>query len=667
MNLFKTAFLNIRKCSRDYSIYFFTLIIGVAIFYMFNSVGSQGFMGSLSASTSCATQSMVRIISSISVVVAVILGLLMVYANNFLIKRRKKEFGVYMMLGMGFKKVSRILSIETLLVGVFSLGIGLVAGIMGSQLLSIVVGKMFAVDLSSFRFVFSMKVLIKTVVYFAIIFLVVLVFNAKTLSKYELIDLLNAGKKAEKKLVKSPAVSTVIFILGIAALIFTYVEFGFRGNVLGKEEMVFSLFTGFFGTFAFFFGMAGFLPGFIKRFKSTYYNRLNSFVTAQFGHNLNSSAISLALISIMLFISIAAFSVGFSMNGYLNNRLENSTPVDVSAVFLHGTTSDMLRDKGYETGDVMADYVEVPVYASDWFVLRSPLNAAFDRAQNTFFNAKWDSPEDLVKLSDYNRLEAMYGREEIALEENEYAVISDFDMLNEIIDEAIEKGNVINAGDVALTSAYDECVYEYVVMSGTTAAMGVIVVPDSLIDNHPDEYTMVGTILSGNYSDAVGSEEDEIFEKCYAEYVDDSEAFYSTKTQVQESSVGTSVSVVFIVLYIGIIFIITGAAVIAMKILSDSMDSVDKYRILKRVGADSDMCRRALFTQTLFNFALPFGLGLIDSVFALNYAKGILNAFGLEKMFNGTVVAVCVMILVYGGYFLVTYTVSRRIVLEGNE
>lgn len=691
MNLFKTAFLNVRKCSKDYSVYFFTLIIGVAIFYMFNSVGSQGFMETMVASSNSTIQSLVQVISFISVGVAVIFGLLMIYANNFLIKRRKKEFGIYTMLGMSKRRVAAILSVETILVGIVSLVIGLFVGVLGSQFLSIIVAKMFAADLSAYRFIFSSEVLFKTVLYFALIFMVVLVFNAKSLTKYELIDLLNAKKSGEKKLIRNSKLSFVLFVIGFVALLFAYIEVGVRGSELVKKELVASFLAGLFGTFAFFFGLAGFLPGFLKRFKGFYFDKLNAFVSGQFGHNLNSSAVAFSIISIMLFLSIGAFSVGFSMNGYLNKRLENATPVDVSAYYNEGSLSEHFKDKGYDVDFVMGEYCEMPVYNSQYVTMESTVKANFEKAKNTFFSAKWDSQEYVVRLSDYNRLERLYGREELSLADDEYAITCDFDMLEEIISEAMKMGNTINVGDVELKSGYDACIYEYVLMSGTTATMGVVVLPDCVIDNRPEDFTEIGSILAGNYGEGLGAEGnsadedamadrtgvgdaiagrisvgDTIFEEIYADVEDEYSSFYSTATQVKENNVGTSVSVVFIVLYIGIIFIITSAAVIALKILSDSMDSVEKYSILKRVGADRQMCKNALFAQTLFNFALPFALGLVDALFGLQYAKGLLNALGMGKMFSGTVIAVCVMILVYGGYFLVTYGASKRIVFEEN-
>ena len=164
--LFKLSFENMKKSFKDYAIYFLTLVLGVAIFYMFNSLDSQEAMLNVSQSSREMIQLMVSMLGMVSVFVAVILGLLIVYANNFLINRRKKEFGIYMTLGMGKTQISKIILIETILIGIISLGIGIVMGVFASQLMSVLVSKLFEADMSEFTFVFSRKCMYKNICIF---------------------------------------------------------------------------------------------------------------------------------------------------------------------------------------------------------------------------------------------------------------------------------------------------------------------------------------------------------------------------------------------------------------------------------------------------------------------------------------------------------------------
>ena len=195
---FKLSLKNMKKSFKDYSIYFLTLMLGVAIFYMFNSLDSQQAMLTASQSQKEIIKLMISMLGYVSVFVAVILALLIVYANNFLINRRKKEFGIYMTLGMGKRQISKIILLETIFVGIISLAVGLVVGVCASQFMSILVAKMFEADMSKFQFVFSKNACIKTCIYFAIMYIAVMIFNTMTVSRYKLINLLNANKNNEK-------------------------------------------------------------------------------------------------------------------------------------------------------------------------------------------------------------------------------------------------------------------------------------------------------------------------------------------------------------------------------------------------------------------------------------------------------------------------------------
>ena len=222
MMLFKLSLKNIRKSISDYSVYFLTLVLGVAIFYMFNSLGSQEAMLEVSSSKREILKLLTSMVGMVSVLVSIVLGFLIVYANNFLIKRRKKEFGIYMMLGMSKGKVSRILFYETFFVGVLSLVIGLFAGVFGSQLMSAIVARLFEADMSSYRFVFSEDAASKSCLYFGVMYLAVMVLNVFTVSKYKLIDLLTAIRKNEKVKMKSPLLCVPVFLASVAVLCRAY-------------------------------------------------------------------------------------------------------------------------------------------------------------------------------------------------------------------------------------------------------------------------------------------------------------------------------------------------------------------------------------------------------------------------------------------------------------
>ena len=216
MSILKLAIGNIKKSMKDFTIYFVTLLFGICLFYIFNSIDSQSSMLRLKDSSRVIVEMLIEILSYISVFIAVVLGLLIVYASRFMMKRRNKEFAIYMLLGMGKGKVSLVLFVENLIIGIFSLGLGLLSGIGFSQITSVFVAYLFEADLTGYKFVFSIYAFKKTLVYFAIIYAVVIILNTLMISHCKLITLIQSGKRSEKirtGLTRSPVLFSVIINL----------------------------------------------------------------------------------------------------------------------------------------------------------------------------------------------------------------------------------------------------------------------------------------------------------------------------------------------------------------------------------------------------------------------------------------------------------------------
>lgn len=150
--LFKISVKNIRKSFKDYAVYFFTLILGVAVFYVFNAIDSQTVVLDVRKNVYDIIKLMNEMLSGVSVFVSCVLGFLIIYASRFLIKRRNKEFGIYLTLGMSKRKISIILFFETLLIGIVSLVVGLFLGAVLSQFMSILVANLFDADMTKFQF-----------------------------------------------------------------------------------------------------------------------------------------------------------------------------------------------------------------------------------------------------------------------------------------------------------------------------------------------------------------------------------------------------------------------------------------------------------------------------------------------------------------------------------
>ena len=333
--LCKLSISNIKKSFKDYAIYFITLILGVCIFYIFNSMDSQTAMLRVTARQHEIIKMLTEVLSYVSVFVSFILGFLIIYASRFLIKKRNKEFGIYMTLGMSKRKISVVLLIETFIIGLISLAIGLLLGVILSQLTSIFVARLFEANMEKFVFNFSQSAMIKTIIYFGIMYLIVMVFNTIIISKNKLINLLQASKKSESIKIKNPYVCIILFIIAAGMLGYAYYMVTGGVNELVKHDLSILLLPiglGIVGTVILFYSISGMLLKVISKCHNTYCKRLNTFTFKQISSRVNTMVISMSIICIMLFITLCVLSSVFTIKNYFNDSIKKYAPVDIELI-----------------------------------------------------------------------------------------------------------------------------------------------------------------------------------------------------------------------------------------------------------------------------------------------------------------------------------------------
>mgnify|MGYP001851764496 CR=1 FL=1 len=686
MMLFKLSLKNIRKSFKDYAIYFFTLILGVAIFYVFNAIDSQTVLLNVTSSTREIIDLMVNMLSGVSVFVSFILGFLIIYASRFLMKRRNKEFGIYLTLGMSKGKISKILLLETLIIGIISLVIGLVVGVGASQLMSVLVANSFEADLTEFTFVFSSSAMIKTIIYFGIMYLLVMIFNVINVGRCKLIDLIYANKKNEEVKMKNPVVCTIVFIISVCALGYAYYLVTAGVDTLtGANDIFIPIILGCVSTFFIFWSLSGLILKIVMSFKSLYYKGLNSFVLRQISSKVNTMVFSMTVICLMLFVTICVFSSSLSIKNSMTANLVELAPVDVEL----SKTRNISEEYAYETGysevlrqdsfrsieeslnlvdfDVnhyFKDITTVYTYVSDDFTFEDTLGSAASTIKSEYPIFTYHAPEEIMKLSDYNKVARLYGNTEYALNSNEYMIIADFESTMEMRNEALKTNPSINVFGVTLMPKYDECQDGFVRISNSHINTGIIVVPDSIVD----ESYLEREILLANYKadseEGKQAIEDTLMAIENHPYSGNITMNASTKISIYEASVGLGAMVTFIGLYLGIIFLISSAAILALKELSESTDNKERYQMLRKIGTDEGMINRALFKQIAIFFSVPLILAIIHSIFGIEFCKYILMTFGEEEMTKSITMTAIFLIIIYGGYFLITYYCSKNIIKD---
>lgn len=677
----KIAISNVKKSFKDYTIYFLTIAFAVCIFYSFNSIESQKALLDMNKNQAEYMTIITTLISVVSVFVSFILGGLILYANNFLIKKRKKELGIYMTLGMRKGKISTILLMETLIVGILSLIAGLLLGLVVSQGLSLFTAKLFDVEMAQFKFVISGSAILKTILYFALIFGVLMIFNTRIIAKYKLIDMLTAARKSENIKIKSPVVSSIIFVVAMIILGTAYYlvsESGLNPEKLGfKLSIVF----GIIGTAGFFYGIAGFLLAIIQRSKNIYLKKLNIFVTRQISSKVNTNFVSMTVISLMLFITIVLLSTGLSFKSALEKGI--IAPFDASVKLF---TDEDSKYKSMEEVFKAINYdfkEEDPTFITSYTIDGIDPNTMLKDYSVGDFKKSLDDGKyrwehiDALKISDYNKIRSLYGEKPLTISDSEILVTSNFTAAKNSVKNFIEKSPQVNINGKEYKVANKEYLSEAIYNSEIADNVLTIIVPDDFKD-----MTLDSAYMNMNYKNPNNPAEEEeiksLFDSLsgyksegplggsYTKGADDEihnlPMIRATKTQVYEQSKGVTTMILYIGLYLGIVFLISSAAVLALQQLSEASDSSDRYKSLKKIGATEKMINKTIFTQTVIYFVMPLTLAIVSSIVGINVVNKFIALYGKPNIGPTALLTLGILVIVYGGYFYVTYVGYKSIV-----
>ncbi len=586
---FKIALKNIKKSYKDYTIYFLTLILAVCIFYSFNSIESQKVLIEIKFMSE-----IMKGILGVSVLVSIILGGLIVYANNFLIKRRKKELGIYMILGMGKRKISRILVTETFIVGVISLVGGLILGIGASQGLSTFTLNLFDVGMDEYKFIVSTSAIGKTILYFGTMFLLVMIFNVFVISKYKVIDLLIANIKNEDIKFKNTFIYLLTFVLCLIFLGFSYkslleIPFDLERN------MSIPIALAIVGTVLFFFSLAGVILYVTNKNKKIYFKGLNMFVLKQMNSKVNTNFISMSLICLMLFITIVVLSTGINFKKVKEEGRRTITPFDASVTLYNKDENknqknhieDMLNKIHFKKSKnekyaVYNDYY-TGLKASELLKIKERNFARYD----VYFS----------KISDYNKILKLKGEKEITLNKNEVLILSSSGGAINLINEKLKSNRRINIKGIEYLVKNDKVIEENLKTSSSADNFCTVVINDEFVS----DYKISSSILNVMYLDKNREENNKKYNKINDNYIKDEYKNLDisidaiTKDEVYSKSNGITSMMLFIAIYLGLVFLITSMAVLALQQLSEASDSIERYKALKRIGANKKNDRQNNF------------------------------------------------------------------------
>ena len=422
--------------------------------------------------------------------------------------------------------------------------------------------------------------------------------------------------------------------------------------------------------------------------KNLYLKGSNLFILRQIHNQINTTVLSMTVICLLLFMTISILSSALSLNRVLTQDMEKLTPVDIN---LYKTAdlpdngeytqmqiqdsrkpvSTTLKENGLDM-KLLTDVVEVTTYQTDDWTWEVSLKSIIESAKEQFPMLRYDMPEELIRVSDYNRIARLYGIEEYEVAEDEYIVLCNFDNMENLRNWALENDTEVTLGGKSYHSKYSKCQEGYLTISSSHTNTGVILVPDDSIDT--EQVKKYQHYFIANYC-AEGKEEKQEIEEIFTDETSSLLLENLKKNQIDlqgltkisliESSKGLSTIITFIAIYLGIIFLIASSAILALKELTDNSDNRQRYTILRKIGMDEKMIHQALFRQIGIFFLTPLLLAILHSVFGIQFALKLISVqVDAREMLPSVVATTVFLILVYGGYFLATYVGSKNIIKE---
>ncbi len=719
--LCKLAWGNVRRAGRDYLIYLLTLALGVTVFYAFNTISLQVDIAGIK--TAGMREIMSELLSGLTIFLAAVMGFLMVYANNFIMKRRKREFGLYQVLGMTRGQVSRVMAYETFIVSGAALVLGIVCGIALSQVMVFFTASLFKTQISNFRFFISPSALFITIECLVAIFAVTLLFNLRVVARVKLVDLMGAERRHESIKTRNPLLAGIVCLVGLALIIWAYYRLLHDGLPLTAPADQIDLAMRRFGittlmvtagTVAFFFGLSGLLLKLLQTMRNVYWRGLNMFTVRQLAAKINTISMSMAIIAMILFFAITSVTCGMSIVSAMNASLLRCTPADFSCNVMYnnsefiefidpgedgeltkyvmpGEPYDMraaLQEQGVDFASIAKGVQQVDIYSSVPAGKEDPSIMLDDllRRSKTKLPAGMDESMvmyqgiPVVKLSNYNKYLAFRGFDQIHLADNQYLIACDMgDTLDDMFNSILSAGTTIKLGDKTLVPGTDKVDPQAGAFCNSAMGLnsGTVVLPDAVVDQMG--FALQNSSLLVNYKDGVDAQ------KIDAELADLSSlsgvgtgigtniiqgdgsniGFWGesiNRNEMIEQTDGMNGMISYLCIYIGFVLVIACAAIVSIQQLSNVADSAKSVRVLSEVGCDRLAIDHSTLLQQAVLFFFPLGVGLAHSVVALHVIVNLVLLFGGFDI-GGTVGVICAVFLIaYGGYFVLTYGMSKGIV-----
>lgn len=672
----KLALQNVRKSWEDYRIYFLTLCLAVSLFYCFNASGSRRLFASipdLPANMSAVLEALSEQIQELSFFIALLLGVLIVYANQFILQRRTKEFGVYHTLGMRRRDLSLLLLLEMLFVGLLSLAAGVTLGILLSQFICTFTASMFIAHVE-YHFVFSLHALAMTLLAFGSIFSIAVLCNTLLLLYRSSRRLLYPDNGSRRFVIRSFPLSLAMLAAALLALV-SAVSLLHDASWDDTLSLVSALSLSLLGTLLFFAALSALLQVFTRYSRFLCYRSLNGFILRQLSSRFSSGFLSSSLICVMLTLGITALAAGFSISMTINAQIDSLTPYSFSLIHPYqesDPSTPALFEQEIRKLSLSPENMQAQryyhTYTSEFDYDRLQRLAITQDVDLPWEVAALDSAIEVVPLSAFNQARRDQGLTDVRLNASQVLFCSNYAGALEALEELTAKRLSIYVYDHALK------VVPKLYHDSSIANADGFIAQDALFIVVPDATIPLGAASYADYwnvqlQPSVSTQEFARAVRVQLQnrplFQSDAIALYlADHDQIQIESVGSSIIYAYIGLYAGITMLLVACVLLALRALSQTQLNRRDYHIFHKLGASALMQRQALFWQTLLHFLLPLPLTLFHSVILMQIIHRFAYQFGRYDTSPAAFYTVLIFLGVHLSYFTLTWLRCRRIALE---
>lgn len=717
----KLAWGNLRRTFRDFAIYFATLMLSVALFYSFSTLTNQTVFVGLGSSTSSLMLRMGELIRGLSIFLMIIIGILIVYANIFFMRRRVREFATYLLLGMKKTSLALVILIENILVGISSLVAGLIVGVVISQFSSLVILKLFNTPGERFHFLLVPDAFVFTACMFACVFLISTFCATLVISRTRLSTLFRSSFASERFKIKNPWITLVLFLVSLFVIANAYNMFSFDALTSeGWDAFLHCTLLVVFGTALFFYSVSAAFTQIARAIKPWYYRGLTVYVMRQFASRINSSWISMTMICATIFIALCTLSIGFVAVDTIHWQEQLMCPTDVAATFVckdyktfaskeeaqaedasaaegsnpaEEPSSQSESEHPARTGELV-DLVsqEIPSWSTvvkktahcttyglgtagknPYTIsnLISDLGFSEEEAAKDVPMELSSTPVLFVTSSEYNKFRDLAGMEPIDFGPNE-VMMAAYPGLENQLDSLVASGKTVTiAGkfhDVKLQAKRPTRDY-----AGLTSSLCTLVVPDAWARDMKAQQTRLYAQFFSNTKEINEKFSQELTAaKRHTQGILGQQSVYkwhlldvNLRYEALEATLAIRVMGTFVAVYTGIILLITSAAILSIQQLSELSYMQESCTKLQQLGATRTRCSRAIFSQLGIWFMLPCALAITHAACVMKVVDQIFGLMGADtEAKRWLFVTAAIVLVTYTCYFFVTFAITRAAALS---